>query len=66
MGEFNGQALVLVPNVGTYVELCYIEDFSVNKYKHFEGMGHTFWVIMLLYSALKGLPSVPCEQGSLF
>ena len=66
MGEFNGQDLVLVPNVGTYVELCYIEDFSVNKYQHFEGMGHAFWVILLLYSALKGFPRVTCGRGSLF
>ena len=35
MGVFKGKAVVLVPTIGTYVELHYIDDFSANKNQHF-------------------------------
>ena len=42
-----GQDLVLVPIVGTYVELRYIEHFSANESHHFEGMVCTHWSLLV-------------------
>ena len=58
-----GWALLLVTNVGTYIEWHYINHFSTNKCKHFEGTGHTLWNFLVPSNALEGFPSVPCERG---
>ena len=52
--------LVLVPNVGTYVDLHYIEHFSAKKCHQFEGIVCALWRVMVLYRALKVIPSGPC------
>ena len=58
-----GQALVLVPTVGTYVEWHYIDHFSANKCHHFEGKGHNLWRVLVSYNASKGFPNDPCWRG---
>ena len=63
MEVFKGQYIVLVPTVGTYIELSYIKHVSVNKCQHFEGIVLTLCIFMMLYNALKGFPSVPCGKG---
>ena len=57
---FKGRELVLVSTIVTYAELCFVEYFSANKCKHFEGAVNSIWGVMLLSNTLKGLPSVPC------
>ena len=58
-----GQALVLVPTIGTYVECHYIDTFNLNKCQHFEGTGCTLWNFLVPSNVLKVFPSVPCEQS---
>ena len=58
-----GQSLVLFPTLGNDVEWHYIYNFSVKKCQNFEGMGRTLWSDQVPYNTLKGLSSVPCEQG---
>ena len=62
-GVFKGRDLVLVPTVGTYIELRYIKHFSAKKCQNFEGTGLTIWGVLVPSNALKGLPSVPYERG---
>ena len=46
-GVFKGRDLVLVPTVGTYIELRYIKHFSAKKCQNFEGMGRAPLELML-------------------
>ena len=48
------------------MELHYIKTFIANKCKHFEGIGSDLWSILVIFSALKGLPSVPCGGEDIF
>ena len=66
MGVFQGQSLLLVPTIFTYVKFCYIEHFSVKRYQNFEGMGRSLWIVMVLSNALKGFTNIPYEQGCFF
>ena len=63
---FKGQDLALVPTIGSSVELYYIEHFSVNKCKKFEGTVRTLSSVMVLSNKLKGFPSVPIWGGCFF
>ena len=58
-----GWALVLAPNVGTYVEWHYIDYFSANKCQNFEWTGRTLCSVLVPSNALKGFPSVPYWRG---
>ena len=57
---------VLVPTVGTYVELRYIQYFRLNKSQKFEGISCAPWILLVLSNTLKGFPSVPCGRGYFF
>ena len=53
MAEFQDQALVLAPTVGTYVELGYIKHFSMKHYHHFEGVVRTLWSLLVTSNTLE-------------
>ena len=58
--------LVLVPNVGTYVELHYIEHFSAKKCHNFEGVVSTLCITLVQYNTLKGSPCDSCKVRRIF
>ena len=63
MMVFKARDIVLDPTVVPYTELRYIEDFSTDKFHHFEGMAHTLCSLLVIFITLKDLRTVSDGRG---